>query len=527
MIGRDEGDFVRQVGRAQVGAQDRRQRGRFGESACDGTSIVTDRLIPVNALMAWTLTRSRRGRYTGRSVHRPPDRSNCPNRERHPCHRGHPRQGRRRAHRRDCRVGATVRRRSAGRRRPLARSDARHRRSSTARASFRTTAAAKARRCGSSFDAATTGIVVFIDADGSHDPKDIPALVAPIKAGQADMVIGSRGKGGSDELHGTLEQFIRYVGSQLIMLAINYRWNVRLTDSQNGFRAIRRDVGRQPRSDVQPDDDRAGNADEGAQAGLPRQRDRQPRIRAPMGHVEGRGLEAVVRLRLVVPPQPDLTEGYDLSRRSALLGSLPHHCRRRGVPLLRSGLGRAVLPLPHRRAHRLHLRRIARARHQGSRGVGEVLHVLAGADVHPEPVDRGVQRARRTGWISPFPATKSPTWCWDGRFPPRWAPRPSLSCTTSRATSSGRLAGVFAAFLLAFSRHPPARVALLQPRRQHDVLHGRRLVLSRAHRRARRCRGRRGAALGLGLASLSKYSAAFLGPIIGIAELLSPRPASA
>jgi glycosyltransferase involved in cell wall biosynthesis len=92
-------------------------------------------------------------------------------------------------------------------------------------------------------DAATTGIVVFIDADGSHDPRDIPALVAPIKADQADMVIGSRGKGGSDELHGTLEQFIRYVGSQLIMLAINYRWNVRLTDSQNGFRAIRRDVG--------------------------------------------------------------------------------------------------------------------------------------------------------------------------------------------------------------------------------------------------------------------------------------------
>ena len=88
----------------------------------------------------------------------------------------------------------------------------------------------------------TSDIVVFIDADGSHDPKDIPALVAPIAAGQADLVIGSRGKGGSDELHGTLEQFIRYIGSQLIMLAINYRWNVRLTDSQNGFRAIRRDV---------------------------------------------------------------------------------------------------------------------------------------------------------------------------------------------------------------------------------------------------------------------------------------------
>ena len=86
-------------------------------------------------------------------------------------------------------------------------------------------------------------IVVFIDADGSHDPHDIPKLVAPIRAGESDLVIGSRGKGGSDELHGTLEQFIRYSGSQVIMLAITYRWNVRLTDSQNGFRAIRRDVG--------------------------------------------------------------------------------------------------------------------------------------------------------------------------------------------------------------------------------------------------------------------------------------------
>ena len=94
------------------------------------------------------------------------------------------------------------------------------------------------------FDAAAGDVLVFIDADGSHDPKDIPAMVAPILAGQSDMVVGSRGKGGSDELHGTIEQFIRYVGSQLIMLAINYRWNVRLTDSQNGFRAIRKDVGK-------------------------------------------------------------------------------------------------------------------------------------------------------------------------------------------------------------------------------------------------------------------------------------------
>ncbi len=95
-----------------------------------------------------------------------------------------------------------------------------------------------------SFDEAAGDIVVFIDADGSHEPRDIPAMVAPIQSGNFDMVVGSRGKGGSDELHGTIGQLIRYVGSQLIMLGINYRWNVRLTDSQNGFRALRRDMGK-------------------------------------------------------------------------------------------------------------------------------------------------------------------------------------------------------------------------------------------------------------------------------------------
>src|SRR5262249_19214013 len=42
-------------------------------------------------------------------------------------------------------------------------------------------------------------------------------------------------------------------------------------------------------------------------------------IRAPLGHVEGRRLEAVVRVRVVVPAQPDLTAHEDMSRRSATL----------------------------------------------------------------------------------------------------------------------------------------------------------------------------------------------------------------
>jgi dolichol-phosphate hexosyltransferase len=81
-------------------------------------------------------------------------------------------------------------------------------------------------------------IIVFIDADFSHDPDDIPKLVQPILEGRADHVTGSRMIGGSDELHGDFEKFLKMVGSDIITLGINYRFNVRLTDSQNGFRAL-------------------------------------------------------------------------------------------------------------------------------------------------------------------------------------------------------------------------------------------------------------------------------------------------
>ena len=86
---------------------------------------------------------------------------------------------------------------------------------------------------------ASGDILVFIDADGSHDPRDIPTLVQPIVDDVADHVSGSRMLGGSDELHATINQFVRLFGSQVITLSINYSQGVRLTDSQNGFRAIR------------------------------------------------------------------------------------------------------------------------------------------------------------------------------------------------------------------------------------------------------------------------------------------------
>lgn len=87
-------------------------------------------------------------------------------------------------------------------------------------------------------------IIVFIDADGSHNPDDIPRLVQPIQDNEADLVIGSRGKGGSDELHGDAEKLLRMIGSDLILICINLRFKSELTDSQNGFRAIRTSTAR-------------------------------------------------------------------------------------------------------------------------------------------------------------------------------------------------------------------------------------------------------------------------------------------
>ncbi len=88
----------------------------------------------------------------------------------------------------------------------------------------------------------TGDILLYLDADGSHHPDDIPRLLEPIRNNSADMVIGSRFKGGSDELVGTINQLFRITGSNIITTFINYRWNVHLSDTQNGFRALSREA---------------------------------------------------------------------------------------------------------------------------------------------------------------------------------------------------------------------------------------------------------------------------------------------
>ncbi len=88
-------------------------------------------------------------------------------------------------------------------------------------------------------------IIVFIDADGSHDARDIPKLVEPILKDEADHVSASRLIGGSSELHGGFDECFRLMGSSFITACINWKFKVKLSESQNGFRAIKTEVMKQ------------------------------------------------------------------------------------------------------------------------------------------------------------------------------------------------------------------------------------------------------------------------------------------
>jgi dolichol-phosphate mannosyltransferase len=91
-------------------------------------------------------------------------------------------------------------------------------------------------------NAACGDFIVFMDADGSHDPVQIPALLEPLIKNESDFVIGSRHKGGSDEWKGDIDTYLRSVGGGFLTLVINYLWKTNLTECLNGFRAIKKDV---------------------------------------------------------------------------------------------------------------------------------------------------------------------------------------------------------------------------------------------------------------------------------------------
>jgi glycosyltransferase involved in cell wall biosynthesis len=72
---------------------------------------------------------------------------------------------------------------------------------------------------------ASGDVVVTLDADGQHDPSEIPAIVQPIAQGLADLVLGRR-----DDGFPLSERMI----SRLIRL------RVRCKDPGTGYRAFRK-----------------------------------------------------------------------------------------------------------------------------------------------------------------------------------------------------------------------------------------------------------------------------------------------
>src|SRR5258708_945023 len=83
-------------------------------------------------------------------------------------------------------------------------------------------------------------ILVFFDADGSHEASDIPHLVMPILTNKADMVIASRRTGGSFDMNMNFPGLLRSVGSDILTIIVNYAFKTNLTDILYSFRAIRR-----------------------------------------------------------------------------------------------------------------------------------------------------------------------------------------------------------------------------------------------------------------------------------------------
>ncbi|MGQ0575549.1 MAG: lysylphosphatidylglycerol synthase domain-containing protein [Pseudonocardia sp.] len=76
--------------------------------------------------------------------------------------------------------------------------------------------------------------VVYVDADGEYFPEDLPALVAPVLAGRADYVVGSR-------FTGDIERMLarRRLGNRVLTAALRrVARRPDLTDGQSGYRAF-------------------------------------------------------------------------------------------------------------------------------------------------------------------------------------------------------------------------------------------------------------------------------------------------
>jgi glycosyltransferase involved in cell wall biosynthesis len=84
-------------------------------------------------------------------------------------------------------------------------------------------------------NASTGDFVMIQDADLEYDPADIPKLLGPLFDGVADVVYGTRFRGGETQ---RAHLFWHYAGNRFLSLLTNILYNTTISDMEVGYKAF-------------------------------------------------------------------------------------------------------------------------------------------------------------------------------------------------------------------------------------------------------------------------------------------------